>query len=159
MAKRSRVRVTDRDRGARDLVKRVFDLATNSVPVTVGIHAQAGSEAHGDGGVTLLQVAEWMEFGTSKVPERSYIRAYFDENGERIQKMLEVMAVSVAAGKRTRQQAIELVGQKIVGEIQARISRGIPPPNAESTIRQKGSSTPLVNTGQLRAGISYEVKE
>lgn len=125
-------------------------MAKNSTPVTVGIHAAEGSQSHGKG-VTVLDVAQWMEFGTDTVPERSYIRAYFDENGERIQKMLEVMAVSVASGKRTREQAIELIGVKLVGEVQARIRRGLPPP------LKYRDGIPLDDTGQLISSITYEV--
>lgn len=53
---------------------------------------------------------------------------------------------------------LERVGLWAQGSIQQRISDGIPPPNAESTIRRKGSSTPLIDTGQLRTSIKYRVK-
>ena len=64
---------------------------------------------------------------------------------------------SVIAGKRTKDEVLELLGQQCVGQIQERISEGIDPPNAPSTIRQKGSSTPLIDTGALRSAVNYRV--
>ena len=43
--------------------------------------------------------------------------------------------------------------------MQEAISAGIDPPNAESTIKAKGSSTPLVDDGTLRQSITYVIDE
>ena len=56
-------------------------------------------------------------------------------------------------------KALELIGLFVKGLIQGRMSAGIPPPLKASTIARKGSSKPLINTGQLRASIDYEVRE
>jgi hypothetical protein len=125
--------------------------------ITVGILAEAGKEAHVDDSLTVLEVAVFNEFGTDRIPERSFIRAWFDENESRLRTALSRMMVSVIAGKRTKEQALELLAQTCVGQIQKRIANGISPPNADSTIDRKGSDKPLVDTGQLRSSISYRV--
>lgn len=158
----SGVRIVQKDRGLRELVKRIYDVG--KPVIKVGVLDKDGGEPKTEhdgtaGDVTLADVATWMEFGTEKIPARSFIRAWFDENEERVGKMLHVMLRSVIEGKRTREQALELLGQKFAAEIQARIASGIDPPLAESTIKRKGSSTPLIDTGQLRSAISYEVEQ
>lgn len=157
---KSGVRIRQTDRGLRDLVKRA---KIGDASIKVGILAKDGSEAKTEhdgsaGDVTLADVATWMEFGTDKIPARSFIRAWFDENEARAKEMLRVLLRSVLEGKRTRDQALEILGQKFAAEIQARIADGVPPPLADRTVKAKGSSTPLIDTGQLRSGISYEVE-
>lgn len=146
----------DVDHGYKKLVETVFGLGKPKI--TVGIFEAEGNAKVGDDELTLIQVAIWNEFGTDDghVPARSFIRAWFDENAEKCREATRAMMQAVVAGKYTKEQALELLGQRFVAEIQKRIARGIDPPNAESTIKMKGSSTPLINTGQLRSGITYK---
>jgi hypothetical protein len=41
--------------------------------------------------------------------------------------------------------------------VQMRISQGIPPALAQATVDRKKSSVPLVDTGQLRSAITWQV--
>lgn len=159
---REGVKITDRDQGLEALKRRVFGVGRPVI--SVGILEKDGAkpkkEEDGDASdLTVLEVAIWNEFGTDKIPSRSFIRAWFDENRDRAHEMLRRMMVSVVEGKRTKEQVLELLGQKFVAEIQARIAAGILPENAPSTVARKGSSKPLIATGQLRSSISYEVGE
>jgi hypothetical protein len=147
--------VKDVDHGYRRLVEIVFGL--ERPVITVGIFESEGSKMYASDDMTLLEVAIIHEFGTDKIPERSFIRAWFDENQDRCREALRVMLEVVVAGKYTKEQSLELLAQRFVGEIQKRIAAGIPPPLAQSTIDRKGSSTPLINTGQLRSGITYKI--
>jgi hypothetical protein len=126
--------------------------------VQVGVFAsgKGGDTKKQDDKLTVLEVAIFNEFGLG-VPERSFIRAYVDANEKRIKEMCRVLALQVLAGKISQEQALELLGLKLVGEIQQRIADGIPPPNAPSTIKAKGSSVPLIDTGQLRSSITHRV--
>jgi len=54
---------------------------------------------------------------------------------------------------------LETFGQVAEIQITATIDRGVPPPNAPSTIAAKGSSQPLFDTGQLYGQISHEVRD
>lgn len=157
--------VTDTDHGYAALVERVFGLAQQKPVITIGIHEEEGAGAHPtedeiEETVTILLVAIFNEFGTSDghVPERSFIRAWFDEAEPELRKDLVTLMRSVVAGKRTSREILELMGQRAVGQIQQRISSGIAPPNAPSTIRQKGSSTPLIDSGILRSSVTYKIE-
>jgi phage gpG-like protein len=55
------------------------------------------------------------------------------------------------------ERALALVGQMMESDMRSAIAAGIPPPNAARTIAAKGSSKPLVDSGQLRASISSAV--
>lgn len=147
--------VRDTDYGYKGLINRVF--GTEKTPtIKIGVHAKDGADDYGDG-VTVLEVAIWNEFGTDNVPERSFIRAWFDENREKCRRAMAKMLEAVIAGKYTKEQAVELVAQRFVGEIQRRMAAGIAPPLAPETIRRKGSDKPLIDTGQLRSSISYSI--
>ena len=120
--------------------------------VDVGILESAGVEKDG---TSVIDVAEWNEFGTATIPERSFIRAWFDEAEPQLRQDFAALMRTVAAGKRTRAEVLELMGQRMVGQVQARMSAGIPPPNKPATVRRKGSSTPLIDTGVLRSSVTY----
>lgn len=143
----------DLDRGYRKLLVKL----TGKKPkkLTVGVHASEGKEDHG--GPSLIQVATWNEYGTDTIPERSFIRAWFDENEAAAKQTLTRLLKQAAKGKITFQVAAERFGLWCVGQIQKRIAVGIEPSNAESTIQRKGSSKPLIDTGQLRSSIAYAI--
>lgn len=144
----------DVDNGYKALVERIYGLKKSKV--AVGIFEADGGQPHGDG-VTVADVAAWNEFGTDTIPERSFLRAWFDENIARAQEALHRLMVRVVEGKLTKEQALEQFGLWVQGEVQKRIAQGIPPPNAQSTIDAKGSSKPLIDTGQLRSSVTFGV--
>ncbi len=150
-------RVSDRDRGYRKRLKSIAK-AGRLMTVTVGVHDAEGGAAATGGDLTVADVATFGEFGTPTAPSRSFIRGYVDENETQIEADLRKMGEGIADGKITQQVGLERFGLFTVGAIQSRISDGIPPPNAESTIAAKGSSTPLINFGQLRSSILHKVE-
>lgn len=145
-----------RDRGFAKVVKSL--LGAGETTIAVGIHGDEGGEAHeGDEETTVGEVAEANEFGLGR-PQRSFVRGYADEKEQEINDEVRNLAQGVAKGKINRQQFVDQFGSYLVGGMQERISAGIPPDNADSTIKRKGSSTPLIDTGQLRSSIRYKEK-
>ena len=141
--------------------------------VTVGVHADDGAKKHlsspeaaandttaaaandtsGRRELTVADVATFNEFGTSRTPQRSFIRAWFDESQDFIQKTLQSQLKLVLAGKLEADTAAERIALVFEGSMKKRISRGVPPPNSPVTIARKGSSKPLIASGQLRNAI------
>lgn len=145
-----------RDKGYDALLKRLTKRAGR---VTVGIHEAEASEEHGEDGTTVGEVAAINELGFG-VPERSFLRAWFDEhetdNAERMRRLTR----AVIEGKLgSIEQALERFGLFAVGSIQDRIANGIDPPNAPATVKRKGSSTPLIDDGILRIKITHKVEK
>jgi hypothetical protein len=133
--------------------------------VKVGVLAdKGGDEMHeGEDGeeITLIELAAIHEFGVEgRIPERSFIRRTFDEQKSRLEKLIGSLAARVIKGSLTEAQALELLGQWAAAEIKKTITtHDIPPPLAQETIDRKGSSKPLVDTGQLVGSISYSVSD
>jgi hypothetical protein len=148
----------DTDKGYHELVQRIYGLGKGPV-FDVGVFETEGATAHDGGdGVTVLDVAIWNEYGTSTIPERSFIRAWFDENVEKCRTAAHRMLVAVIEKKRKPADVPEVLGQAFVGQIQKRIADGISPANADVTVERKGSATPLVNFGQLRSSITHKTR-
>lgn len=111
-------------------------------------------------GTTVAEYGTYNEFGTrdGHVPERSFLRSTFDNTVGKIQSTKQKIAGLVIDGKLTAARGAALLGEMHQGDIKRAIGAGIPPPNAPSTIRRKGSSKTLIDDGILRGAIRYEVK-
>lgn len=125
--------------------------------ITVGVHAAEGGNTHSEG-LTVGDIGTFHEFGTQTVPQRSYIRAWFDERQDFIASTLRTQFAAVVAGKRPVEQAAERVALALEGDVKQRILENIPPPLKPATIKRKGSSLALVDTGALRNAIRAVVK-
>jgi hypothetical protein len=150
------VSVKDVDRGYAKRVKAIASAAAGPTVTYVGvIDGKGGEKPHGNTGLTVGELADIHEFGLG-VPERSFLRAWFDENRAQVQETLRAAHRQVLLGKLTPKRAGELIGLKFAGEIQKFIAEGhVQPPLSEQTVKKKGSSVPLIDTGQLRAAISW----
>ncbi len=130
----------------------------------VGIQGSTAAQPHpgrsGKAYATIGEVATRNEFGLG-VPERSFLRAWFDLNKSRIRREIAdackeaLRPTRNGRPKRNKEQAMRDLGRRYVAEVRAWILDGVPPPNAPSTIARKGSDTPLVDTGLMMRSISY----
>lgn len=136
--------------GIEALVKRVKTPGT----VDVGI-IDAGQHASGD--ATVAQIGMWNEFGTERIPERSFFRSTVQEEEKHIVSLQRKLLKSISDGKITTDKALALLGEFLSDKIRRKIVALNEPPNAPSTIKAKGSSNPLVDTGQLKNSVTYEV--
>lgn len=150
--------VTVRDNGYQALMKALREGGAG-IELTVGIHEEEGGEPT-KGGLSVAEVAELNEFGSpgGRIPARPSITAWADENATRVPGDLKKSFERSIETRSDPFSRIDQLAQKYAGEVQGKIADGIPPPNAESTVRKKGSSTPLINTGQFRAAIRGKVE-
>lgn len=164
----SKNRIVKKDRW-KQLLKRVTPLGDYEVHVGV-LASQGGNDLHKKSldetntKITLLELAAIHEFGSPSagIPERSFIRRTFQEpEGQKeLKGVYEKLARTVITGRMDALRAMEILGMTMQGMVKRRILvMLIPPPNAPSTVAAKGSSRPLVDTGQLVGAISYEIKE
>jgi hypothetical protein len=143
-----------KDSGWSPKLRRVFRSLLRQREITVGIHKKdigRGSDQ------TNAQIGFYQEFGTSKIPQRSFLRSTFDQKVTEYRKLNKKAMVQAAKGRIGVEQALDLLGQKIASDVKAKIRSKIPPPNAPSTIKAKSSSTPLIDTAQLLNAIDSEV--
>lgn len=165
-----KVFLTDIDRGFEDLKKSVRD---GGMRVKIGVQGTDALKAKkfrtGTGEIssdietTIVSVATFHEFGVDsgkiKIPERSFLRATIDQNKKKYQDILTAGLKSFVNQKLTKKQILSLLGQRVQSDIVKRINSGISPSNSEATIKKKGSSKPLIDTGQLKQSITYIVVE
>jgi hypothetical protein len=142
------VAVIVRDLGFNALLARLRMMGVSAL--TVGIHDDAGEA--GDG-LTVAQVAAFHEFGTVRVPERSFIRSTLDNQRTSIEARVRDITRSVISNRRrlTPKAALGILGLDLQRRIQETIRRGIPP----SLVSREG--TPLIDTGQLIQSITFKV--
>lgn len=153
-----RAKLIDRDRGFKALLARVQS-ASRAKHVALGILGDKAAERYeSTSGLTTVEVGSIHEFGAGNVPERSFLRGTFDEKAKELRKRIRGVADAWMVGRMHQDRGLALVGNWMKGQVVARINRGIPPPNSEATKRRKGSSKPLIHTGQLKGSIDFEVR-
>lgn len=143
------------DRGYNETLARVFELSKGS-QVTVGIHEEKGGKIHSDR-LSVADIGAIHERGTATIPRRSWLSDTIDGIRGKLGKELAQPLRMAIQRKIEPNKALGIFGLYVVGQIQSRMSDGIPPPLAPQTIQRKGSSTPLIDTGQLRAAMSHKV--
>ena len=115
-------------------------------------------------GPSVAEIAAWNEFGTKnsdgseRIPARPFMRQSVEKYESQIQKMTEMQLKAVAEGSATAEQAMRAIGALQVGLIQNEIRDGGFTANAESTKKQKGSATPLIDESHMRQSVHYVVK-
>jgi len=97
------------------------------------------------------------ERGSIVIPERSFLRSTFDEKNGEWAKFVKKQLPKLLDGQMNARTICERLGAKMVGDIQRKLTQLDDPPNAPSTIAQKGSSNPLIDKGGLRMRITYKV--
>jgi hypothetical protein len=105
----------------------------------------------------IIERATFNEFGTTRIPERPFLRNAMKANRRKYEREMKSAAKLILAGQMTTEQALTRLGIMAQGDIQDEISTFSDPPNAASTIAQKGSSKPLIDTGQMRQAVTYRI--
>lgn len=137
--------------------KRFYAELANLKELQVYIGFQAG-EVTDDKGVDIAQIAMFNELGTSTSPSRPFIRNTVDENRDKIDAMGQAQANALTKGG-TAESALKTMGAFGVSLMQKTIGGGGFEPNAPSTIKKKGSDTPLIDTGRMRQSVKYIIQK
>lgn len=100
----------------------------------------------------------FVEFGTEDSPERPFLRGGIRSGIPKVRRVALHDIRKIAAGEMTIPVALERAGMVAVGAIQHYMTGPNFAPNAPSTIRQKGSSQPTIDTGELRQSVTHVVE-
>lgn len=106
----------------------------------------------------LKKGAGHMELGVTRphvitIPARPWLEPGVASATEEV---LATIQEGMEAGK-TMDQILEGVGVVAAGAVKVYMTELKTPPNAASTIRKKGSSNPLLDTGAMRQSVTYQV--
>ena len=147
------VKITDKDLGYQSLLRRLLP----GPELTVGIHNEEGMKKHEKSDLSILAIGIIHEFGAGVVPERSFIRAWFDQNEEQIKADIYFAALQVVNGTITRDAALQALGDKFVRGIHARMLAGIPPPLTKAVAKRKGHDIALIDTAEMFDAITAKI--
>ena len=98
------------------------------------------------------------EFGNKHLPERSFLRSSLLENKELYKRQLAALMKQVVRGEITPDEAYNKMGAIAAGKAQEVILNGDLAALKPETIRRKGSSKPLIDTGQLVQSITWDIR-
>ena len=92
------------------------------------------------------------------IPERAFLRNGFDDCKDDVIAKAEAVLGDVIGGTMSANQLFEMIGLLMKARIQDYARDLDTPPNHPYTISKKGSSNPLVSTGDMIGAISYKVE-
>lgn len=92
------------------------------------------------------------------IPERAFLRNGFDESKDEVISKAEQTLGDVIGGTMSADTFCEIVGLLLKGKIQDYARDLNSPPNHPYTVEHKGSSNPLVDTGDMIGAIDYKVE-
>jgi len=128
--------------------------------VKAGILAKDGSQNHSEG-ITVFQIGMIHEFGVPEknIPRRSFIRVPIENNIKEITKLIENNHRLVSENAMSAKVALDRIGIKAQNTIKESFRNNDWKPLKRATVKRKGSSRPLIDTGQLIGSISYIVEK
>lgn len=140
---------------------RSIEAASSNATVEVGILAEAGEH---DGGISMIELAAIHEFGSpaAGIPQRSFIRATAERTTGELATMCGKLVTEFVQGTMPIERQLGKLGAWFTGQIRQTIKKRLTTgpeaqANAESTVRAKGSSLPLVDTGRLLGSLTWKV--
>lgn len=146
------------------VVRKTFVKVPRSLPgpkqVKVGFPAGAADSGN-------IQKAIWNEFGTKggasgggwggPIPERPFMRNASRNNRGKYTDAMRKSALKLLRSETTLSSVLSKLGVLAQGDIQAEITSLASPPNSPTTVELKGSSNPLIDTGEMRGVVTYKV--
>jgi hypothetical protein len=155
--------VKDIDRGWREIRRQLK--AADGVRTKVGLPAggevssgtRDGSHEEATDMSELASIGAIHEFGApgAGIPERSWLRSTYDESKNELAYQKNIAYGRMIEGKSTARQAIGRVGEWLTTAVKKKIRDLKIPPNAPQTITRKGSSNPLIDTGQMIQSVQH----
>jgi len=123
--------------------------------------SKAGSKIY-ESKRSVIEVGFWHEFGTDKMPMRSWMRVPFKQESEKLFAVIAAQWGLVFAAKKNTDAALDRIGL-----VASNISKGAFrkkgygewPDITEETKRRKGSTAILIDTGLLRSSITWVVRD
>jgi hypothetical protein len=154
-------RLEVKDKGMAAMFERAQQIKEAYVKVGVLADDEKGGMHYPGGDLTVAEVAAVNEYGTQdgRIPARSFLRSTFEARREELAEMGREFIEKVVDGKLDLAIALGRMGAWLAGKVKRAITDGdgIPPENRPSTVRKKGSSRPLVDTGRMLAAITWSV--
>lgn len=142
--------------------KKHMNLKAPTGPFRVKVGFPAG-KVSGD----IVMRAIWNHYGTrggasgggwgGPIPPRPFLLNAMRKNRAKYLEAMRKGAKSIIRGQATTRAILAKLGALGQGDVQQEITDLRSPPNAPVTIRLKGSSNPLIDTGEMRSKVTWKV--
>lgn len=124
-----------------------------SLEVRIGFQHGIAQE---ENGADICDIAAWNELGTEHAPSRPFMRNSVDKHLPAINHMMMSQKDALLSGA-TAKYILNTVGLFQKDLMQTEIEQGDFVANAPETIRRKGSDKPLIDTGQMKNSVNYQI--
>lgn len=151
-----------RERKEPNFLDRLGRIFTGPQKVKVGFPAGGSSASN-------IQKALWNHFGTKggasgggwggPIPERPFLSNAMRDNRNKYREGMQTAARAILAGNYDMRTALDRLGTLAQSDVQNEITALNTPPNAPATILRKGSSNPLIDTGEMRSSVTWIIDE
>ncbi len=110
-------------------------------------------------GTPIAMVAAVQEYGSPAqgIPERPFLRVAPRKNRAKYVRLNRINLVKMLRGQMGMDQALCQLGEMAKGDVVAEIRSGDFTPLKAATIKRKGSSRPLVDTGQMVQSVQWQL--
>ena len=151
--------VTRRDNGLLDRIRSTARNFTSKIEVGYldGAMHKPSITSKAARPIALKDLAAIHEFGLG-VPKRAFIEPALKENRRKYLVYAGKQITPIIRRRQTFDNAWKGLGVIAVADIQKYMMTASFTPLAPSTIKRKGSSKPLIDTGQMYTSITYRVK-
>lgn len=146
------VKIKDIDRGWKRIER--------DIKVLKGCEVKSGLMGNDSvNGVSVIDYAAYNEFGTSMIPARPFMSKTYDENIKETNQRIDFMAGQLLDGKIKPKQLLNRLGLYYSNKIKMTIRKAKQwaVPNTKRTIKAKGSSSPLIDTGRMVGAVNFEI--
>ncbi len=107
--------------------------------------------------LTLAQLGMVHEYGVpGRIEARPFLNPAIENNRAQLQALNRELLLKVLHDEMPKSVALGKLGAVGQALIQKQIRLTLTPENKESTIRRKGSSHPLIDTGQMVQNVQWE---
>jgi len=123
--------------------------------VRVGIPDAAAEED----GTSVATIAAAHEYGSPSqgIPERPFLGMTIKNNRQRYASLCRANIGKMLRGDKTLTDALDELGTIAAADVRTTIANGEFEPLKPATIKRKGSSRPLIDTGRMRQSITHVI--
>ena len=146
-------------------LKKLAQNLKTSYIVKVGLIGAKGSSTHKDSGLSNAEIGAIHEFGSlsDKIPRRSFLQdTFFYKKDDLVKQVGQIIEAGLAFEMTTEQvrkiyKLIGVYGEALVQEAFETGGFGKWKPLSQETINNKGSSSILIDTGEMRKKITSRI--
>ena len=142
--------------GVQGLLERIA--ALGDPKVYIGIPSSTNARQGASNNATIAAVHE-LGAPTRGIPARPFLIPTMQNNADKYTTLMAQGFRNALQDKEKAAEVYEKIGLVASSDVKDYIVSGQFVPLKESTIDRKGSSKPLIDTGELRNSISYEVRK